>query len=250
MLCCVVWPPQTNEKWERTKLKVKAYVLEEIIMVNRRRPVKKLTNLLFCVSPRQDWDNSGLPAHDMQRGRCQWYETLIVAKQIGWKKVWAVWIAKEWWQEKMMHQKIHTHFFVERTLANSMERKWREKIIVSCCRWFLMLPGGGIEGRITAFIKTGNWALGRHRAIWNGQGEETDEWAGFFKIMKVGKVKKAHKNEPALNCLCLLKKGPLTMRSLCGGALAAGGAMAALAGRVPILLREHFESVHLRQGYY
>ena len=123
MLCCVVWPPQTNEKWERTKLKVKAYVLKEIIMVNRRRPVKKLTNLLFCVSPRQDWDNSGLPAHDMQRGRCQWYETLIVAKQIGWKKVWAVWIAKEWWQEKMMHQKIHTHFFVERTLANSMERK-------------------------------------------------------------------------------------------------------------------------------
>ena len=57
--------------------------------------------------------------------------------------------------------------------------------------------------------------------------------------MKVGKVKKAHKNEPALNCLCLLKKGPLTMRSLCGGALAAGGAMAALAGRVHILLREH-----------
>ena len=57
--------------------------------------------------------------------------------------------------------------------------------------------------------------------------------------MKVGKVKKAHKNEPALNFLCLLKKGPLTMRSLCGGALAAGGAMAALAGRVPILLCEH-----------
>ena len=72
----------------------------------------------------------------------------------------------------------------------------------------------------------------------------------YSKLWKWGKGKKAHKNEPALNFLCLLKKGTLTMRSLCGGALAAGGAMAALAGRVPILLREHFESVHLRQGYY
>ena len=57
--------------------------------------------------------------------------------------------------------------------------------------------------------------------------------------MKVGKVKKAHRNKLAVNFLCLPKKGPLMMRSLCGGALAAGGVMAALAGRVPILLGEH-----------
>ena len=41
---------------------------------------KKLTSSLFCVSPRQDGDNLGLPAYNMQRDRCLQYEPLNLSK--------------------------------------------------------------------------------------------------------------------------------------------------------------------------
>jgi hypothetical protein len=62
------------------KLKVKSYVLETIAMVKRERPVKNLTSTLFCVSQRQDGDNLGLPAYNMQRDRCLGYEPLNLCK--------------------------------------------------------------------------------------------------------------------------------------------------------------------------
>ena len=66
--------PQTTEKWETAKLKVKAYVLETIPMVKREGHVKKLTSTLFWISPRQDGDNFGLPAYNLQQDRCLQYE--------------------------------------------------------------------------------------------------------------------------------------------------------------------------------
>ena len=55
-------------------------MLETIAMVKREIPVKKLTSTLFCVSQRQDRDNLGLPAYNMQWDRCLGYEPLNLCK--------------------------------------------------------------------------------------------------------------------------------------------------------------------------
>ena len=84
MVCCIIWPPQTNDKWERTKLKVKAYVLETIKMVNRNRPVKKLTNLLFWSTQGKTKTTWGSQLMTCSGSGANATILPILAKQIGW----------------------------------------------------------------------------------------------------------------------------------------------------------------------
>ena len=144
---CVIChsPLQTTKKWQRTKPKVKAHVLETITMVKRKRQVKKLTSLIFCVSPWLDWDNLGLPAYNMQWHRCLQYEPLNLCK--------TNWMKKPelfWWQKhddmktNDASKSTHPLFFPNNT------RKLDEEKNKSVIWWWclLVLPHGVLKAEL------------------------------------------------------------------------------------------------------
>ncbi len=97
LLCCLAHTDQSEKR--RTKLKVNAYVLEAILIVNRKRPVKKVPTYYFVSAQGKTETTGGSQLMTCSRAGANDTSLWIPAKQMG-EKVWVVWIAKAWWQEK------------------------------------------------------------------------------------------------------------------------------------------------------
>ena len=122
------------------------------------------------------------------------------------KKVWGVWTAKAWWQEKMMYQKIHTHFFVETTLANWMERK-------NICELLMMISDvtRWVYWRLNHCLHK-NWKLrswpSQSDLKWTRRGNRWVSW--FIQNYENGEKEKKHTKTNLLLIFCVSSKRELS----------------------------------------
>ena len=163
---------------------MKAYVLETIIMVNRNRPVKKTYQLIILCQPKARLRQLGAPSLWHAAGQVPMIQAFqFLQNKLGEKIVSCLNCQSMMTGKQMLHQKLLTHIFVERTLADWMERKhkWEMLMMISDATWWGYWR---LNHCLHKIWKLSSWPSQSYLK-WTMRG---NRWVTcFFKMMKVGK---------------------------------------------------------------